>query len=72
MADDMIVLICPRGAENGAISHGDREFTPWRENIHDPHSKWLVAVPKELARFFCFNAGFFVYAKDGEIAGGTV
>jgi hypothetical protein len=63
--DDMVVLVCPAGAADGKISHNDQEFVPWRENIHDPHSKWLVEVPKEVAHFFCFNAGFCLYAKDG-------
>jgi hypothetical protein len=57
--DDMVVLICPPGAESGKISHGDREFVPYRENIHNPRSRWLVRVPAgEVAYHFCRVGGF--------------
>jgi hypothetical protein len=59
MADDMVILVCPRGAENGAISHGEREFKPWREDVENPNSRWLVRVPRGIAAYhFCRVGGF--------------
>jgi hypothetical protein len=57
-ADGMVILICPPGAQDGKISHGDREFLPYREDHTDPHSRWLVVVPKEAAIHFCRIGGF--------------
>jgi hypothetical protein len=53
-----ITLICPPGAQDGKISHGEVEYLPYRENHSDPHSRWLVAVPREAARYFCDIGGF--------------
>jgi hypothetical protein len=61
MADaDTVILVCPPGAQDGAISFGTECFVPFRENIDDPHSRWLVKVSREAARHFCWNAGFRV------------
>jgi len=37
--DDWVILVCPPGAETASISHGDREFLPYREDHTDPHSR---------------------------------
>jgi hypothetical protein len=50
-ADGWIVLICPPGAESGKISHGDREFVPYREDVENPRSRWLVKVPRGCVSF---------------------
>jgi hypothetical protein len=42
----MVILICPAGAESGKISHGHREFIPYREDVENPRSRWLVKVPR--------------------------
>ncbi len=55
---DWVTLILPSGAQDGKISHGDKEFVPYREDHRDPSSKWLVDVPSEVARHLCWNAGF--------------
>jgi hypothetical protein len=58
-ADGMVILICPAGAQDGKISHGDREFLPYREDIHNPRSRWLVRVPRgEVAFHLCRVGGF--------------
>ena len=56
--EDWVILVCPPGAETAPISHGDREFLPYREVHTDPHSRWLVVVPKEAAIHFCRTGGF--------------
>jgi hypothetical protein len=54
-----VILICPAGAQDGKISHGDREFVPYREDIHNPRSRWLVRVPQgEVAFHLCRVGGF--------------
>jgi hypothetical protein len=58
-SDDLVTLVCPPGAELAPISHGDGAFTPWRE--HGDHGIWLVRVPREVARHFCWNGGFRVF-----------
>jgi hypothetical protein len=41
---DLVVLICPAGAESAPISHGDRNWPAYPETPGDPHSRWLVGV----------------------------
>jgi hypothetical protein len=65
MAEDTVILVCPPGAADAAISEGETAYPPYRENTHDPHSKWLVEVPREVAQRLCWNAGFYRYAGDG-------
>jgi hypothetical protein len=57
---DTVILVCPPGAQDGAISEGTTQYFPYREDHTDPHSRWLVDVPREAARHFCWNAGFRV------------
>jgi hypothetical protein len=64
-AEDFVTLACPPGAEGGKISHGEAEYVPYREDHTDPHSRWLVAVPREAARYFCGNGGFKLLAPGG-------
>ena len=42
--DDWVIMVCPPGAETAPISHGDREFLPYREDHTDPYSRWLVVA----------------------------
>jgi hypothetical protein len=56
--DQVITLVCPPGAQDGKISHGDKEFPPYRKDHRDPNSPWLVDVPLEVGRYLCWNAGF--------------
>jgi hypothetical protein len=65
MAEDTVILVCPPGAADAAISEGDTAYWAYRENTHDPHARWLVEVPREVARRLCWNAGFYRYAGDG-------
>jgi hypothetical protein len=61
MADpaDEVTLVCPLGAQDGKISHGDRCFEPYREDHRDPHSRWLVRVPRDVAYHLCNKGGFW-------------
>jgi hypothetical protein len=52
-----VVLQIPPGAEQG-ISHGAYGFRAYLANPHDPHSPWLVDVPRAIAVHF-LNAGGF-------------
>lgn len=56
----MVTLIVPPGAEAFPISHGDRNFAPYRADHTDPASRWLVDVPAEAAGHFLHNGGFSV------------
>ena len=58
LADDSVLLICPPGAQDGKISHGDRCWEPYREDIEDPHSRWLVRVPRHVSFHLCRVGGF--------------
>jgi hypothetical protein len=64
MAEDLITLILPPGAEAGKVSHGDREWIPYRLDHTDPGSKWAVEVPKNVAYHLC-RVGGFVLLEDG-------
>ena len=61
MADpnDWVILVCPAGAQDGKISHGARCFEPYREDIEDPHSRWLVRVPRYVSFHLCLKGGFW-------------
>jgi hypothetical protein len=55
----LITLIVPAGAELAPISHGDRNWVPYREDVENPHSRWLVRVPRgEISYWFCQKGGF--------------
>jgi hypothetical protein len=50
MADaDTVVLVCPSGAQDAPISEGTVSFTPFPEDPGNPHSRWLVKVPRLVA-----------------------
>jgi hypothetical protein len=55
----LIVLVVPHGAEDAPISHGDKNWEPYREN-----GRWLVAVPRHVALPLCKTGGFWPLA-DG-------
>jgi len=57
LADDSVLLICPPGAQDGKISHGARCWEPYREDIENPHSRWLVLVPRDVAYHLCRVGG---------------
>jgi hypothetical protein len=54
-----VVLVCPPGAQDAPISHGDVAYAPYREDIEDPHSRWLVKVPPHVSVPLCRVGGFF-------------
>jgi hypothetical protein len=57
--DGWVILICPAGAQDGKISFGDRCWEPYREDVDNPHSRWLVKVPRGVvAHHFCRIGGF--------------
>ena len=56
--DDWMILVCPAGAETAPISHGTTAYEAYREDIHSPHSRWLVAVPRYVAVHLCRVGGF--------------
>jgi hypothetical protein len=57
--DGWVVLICPPGAEAGKISHGDQCWEPYREDVENPRSRWLVRVPRGVVAYhLCRVAGF--------------
>jgi hypothetical protein len=63
--DDWVTLVCPAGAADAAISEGETAYAPYRADVRDPRSLWLVRVPREVAQRLCWNAGFYRYAGDG-------
>jgi hypothetical protein len=58
-ADDLIVLVCPSGAEQAPISEGTVGYEAFH---HHASGHWLVAVPEEAARHFCGGVGGFYRA----------
>lgn len=65
---DLVTLICPPGAFDYPISHGARDFYPYRAD-HLASSgpefggPWLVDVPPDAAQYFIHNGGFYM-AED--------
>jgi hypothetical protein len=55
---DLVVLICPAGAESAPISHGDRNWPAYPETPGDPHSRWLVGGPGYVSYHLCRVGGF--------------
>lgn len=55
---DYVVLICPAGAADAPISHGARAYPAYPETPGDPHSRWLVRVPRDVSVHFCRVGGF--------------
>lgn len=58
--DLMVTLLVPTGAETAPISHGHECFVPYRANIFDPTSPYLVDVPVHAVDPFCLRGGFQV------------
>jgi hypothetical protein len=57
---DLVTLVVPNGAEGAAFpSHGTTAFVPFRENVDDPASRWLIKVPPDVAGRLTQNGGFF-------------
>jgi hypothetical protein len=65
--DDWVTLVCPPGAELAPISHGDRCYEPYREDIHK-HSRWLVEVPKHVAIHLSGSAALRRSKRNDEIS----
>jgi hypothetical protein len=65
-ADGWVVLICPAGAQDGKISHGDREFAPYREDVENPRSRWARSGPAGRGRVSSVP-GRRVFAARGTI-----
>jgi hypothetical protein len=62
--DGWVTLICPVGAQDGLISHGDRSYHAYRANHLDPQSYWLVDVPLQVSFYLCRVGGFSFYDPD--------
>jgi len=56
MADDTVVLVCPAGSQDAAISEGTTSYECWH---HHASGHWLTRVPMTVAQHLCFNAGFY-------------
>jgi hypothetical protein len=56
-ASDFLTLQCWPGAESGPISHGQFGYRAYLADPRDPHSAWLVDVPRDVAVYF-IHAGF--------------
>jgi hypothetical protein len=54
-----LTLLCPPGAEEGAISHGHHEFTPFRL----PDGRLAVEVPRHVAGPLMRVGGFVLYTE---------
>jgi hypothetical protein len=61
---DWVVLVCPPGAADAPISEGDKAYWAYREDHLNEHSRWLVRVPRNVARHLCWNAGFYVLSEN--------
>jgi hypothetical protein len=59
LADAMITLVCPPGAESAPISHGETAY--WAYRADKGSNVWLVDVPVEVARYLTWNGGFYNY-----------
>lgn len=71
MANDFVTLICPPGAIDGEISHGDHAYRPHRDP-DDPDGPWLVRVPSEAALYFLRQGGFSMPRAARQDPPGTV
>ena len=67
MGDVMITLICPPGASDGTIAHGDTQYHAYRANHLDPRSRWLVDLPDHIASHFVVS-GLGFWPLDPEVA----
>jgi hypothetical protein len=61
----MLTLVVPAGAEAAAISHGTREYKPFRADHLDPSSLWLVRMPPDVAdHYLRGNTGFYLMPEQ--------
>ena len=67
LPDRMVTLVCPEGAFDYPVSHGEREFYPYRLRVDHTYparefgGPWVVDVPIEIYHHFLGAAGFSVY-----------
>ena len=66
---DTVTLLCPEGAFDYPVSHGTREFYPYRADHVDDSGRefggpWLVDVPAEVAQHFLGAGGFLIMAAS--------
>ena len=63
----MVTLICPEGAFDYPVSHGEREYYPYRLTVDHSYptrefgGPWVVDVPIEIYHHFLGPGGFKVY-----------
>jgi hypothetical protein len=63
----MITLVCPEGAFDYPVSHGEREYYPYRLTTDYSYptrefgGPWVVDVPIEIYHHFLGPGGFRVY-----------
>jgi hypothetical protein len=55
---DLVVLVCPAGAETAPVSQGSVGYQAYPETPGDPRTRWLVQVPRYVAVHFCRVGGF--------------
>jgi hypothetical protein len=62
--DELITLVVPSGdTYSYPISHGDRQWFPYREDHRSECSRWLIDVPRYAAVGLLHNGGFALYEK---------
>jgi len=64
--EDLVVLICPPGASGAPISYGTVAWEAYREEGPGAgRGRWLVRVPREVARHFCGGVAGFTPLDPG-------
>lgn len=66
MAERLVTLVVPFGAETVPISFGTTVYRPYLADPENPASPWLVKMPADIAQHFTHNRGF---SMDKEVAG---
>jgi hypothetical protein len=56
-------LVCPSGAENGPVSHGEQAWEAFRAT-HRGRRLWLVRIPVHIYRHFVDSGAGFALAPD--------
>jgi hypothetical protein len=59
--DGWLILLCPPGAADGLISHGDVSYHSYRADHTVATGPWLVKVPIEVAKHLLWNGGFTIW-----------
>jgi hypothetical protein len=52
-----VTLLCPPGAEQAPVSHGDVGYRAYLADHRDPLSPWYVDLPRSISDHF-LRAGF--------------